>query len=337
MRMLIAVCVLALSSLDLHADAIPRSEVQVGNWQIAAYTFEHTSQFSHCVASTRYVSGTRLTFAIDASGSTWRVGLSNDAWQLPAGGTYPIRYFVDRDVPISATAKVIPPNMAVFELPSSSVLFQHFKSGRTFFINAIGQTFSFDLTSSSKALAMTLQCTTYHRMTATAPSTNPFASGGASSQDSVNLVVSPDPNLQQEAISILNSALSSANVSGFNVAVPPPEFQNVFHATFIAPGLVGGIALLPSVGAQGAIEASLTNASRGCGNGSFASARKPSENAAIMISTICKNEKGEFAVDYVAGPRNLGGSNLMTLIHLQQPSPTSPEKDGFNGADMKPY
>jgi hypothetical protein len=123
---------------------------------------------------------------------------------------------------------------------------------------------------------------------------------------------------------------------GKHFAFTSAVWTNIFHATFIAPGFVGGIAVLPSIGAENAIETSLTNASRGCGNGSFASARKPSATAAVMISTICKNEKGEVSVDYIAGPRSPNGSNLITLIHLQEPSPSPSDSDnGYIDAGKK--
>jgi hypothetical protein len=92
-----------LPATDAFAEMIPRSEFAYQNWQGAAYTFEGTSDFSHCVISASYVSGDILYLSVNAGG-TVGVGVQSSNLRLSVGETFPVTLMIDGRAPIYATA-----------------------------------------------------------------------------------------------------------------------------------------------------------------------------------------------------------------------------------------
>ena len=91
--------------LSSQASAREISTTKIGGWDVGAYTNDNGT-FSHCVASSVYVDGTVLAFAIDGDQKSWRIGLSNQSWALPVGATYPVAYRVDGDTPSYNTVRI---------------------------------------------------------------------------------------------------------------------------------------------------------------------------------------------------------------------------------------
>lgn len=146
-----------LPANSAFAEMIPRSEFAYQNWQGAAYTFEGTSDFSHCVISASYVSGDILYLSVNAGG-TVGVGVQSNNLRLSVGETFPVTLMIDGRAPIYATATAATTDFATLNIPNFDAAMTALKKGRGLRVDsAVGQA-SYDLTGTFHALDATKEC-----------------------------------------------------------------------------------------------------------------------------------------------------------------------------------
>ena len=156
-RYLCAMMTVFLPATDAFAEMIPRSEFAYQNWQGAAYTFEGTSDFSHCVISASYVSGDILYLSVNAGG-TVGVGVQSSNLRLSVGETFPVTLMIDGRAPIYATATAATTDFATLNIPNFDSAMTALKKGRGLRVDsAVGQA-SYDLTGTFHALDATKEC-----------------------------------------------------------------------------------------------------------------------------------------------------------------------------------
>lgn len=289
---------------------------------MGAYTNDNGT-FSHCVASSVYVDGTVLAFAIDGDQKSWRIGLSNQSWALPVGATYPVAYRVDGDTPSYNTVRMVSPKLAIFDLPPYAAVFQRFRKGRVLVINAMGHEFSYKLTDSSAALNAALTCTTLPQNKYAGQSTNPFAGGVAAPANRQPSIVLQRPELVQEGMTTLRTLLTNAGMNDAVVLAPDETTGTAFHAVFGSPNVFGGISIFPDNTPSDVAEFSLSASSQNCGNGSFATARKVEPSGLINVSTMCKTSAELDSREFLALQRVGGGAILVTIGSKRLPTETT--------------
>jgi hypothetical protein len=86
-----------------------------------------------------------------------------------------------------------------------------------------------------------------------------------------------------------------------------PDDLKIFHAVFVAPGMVGGLVVGPSYDIGSATSELLSSASDGCA-GRFASVRIPMASDGAHIQTVCEtNTNGSQETSYFVIRRDKGG------------------------------
>lgn len=130
---------------------------------------------------------------------------------------------------------------------------------------------------------------------------------------------SVSPELKAEATTVLANILSAAKISGFTLV---PGAMNSYHASWAAPGVVGGLRIenldaAESTGFIFAVE------EKNCG-GSFGGARERSEGGAVTLRCACKVGSGQSTnVFYTIVPRPAGGSYVLFVTAVEDRSTSS--------------
>lgn len=168
---LAAGCLIAISGHMAQAAKV--STLKIGSWNGGAYTNNQTGDFSHCVASARYKSGTNLLFSVTKSGR-WTMGMANNTWNLARNTRYNVQFQVDRGQILKGRAIAKSKALVQIFLPTNSKLFRHFRYGKQLKVKAAKQLFRFNLTDTEHMLKRLVQCAAHHRKKGTE---NPFASG----------------------------------------------------------------------------------------------------------------------------------------------------------------
>lgn len=292
----------------------------VGGWRVGAYTHDRSGQFSHCAAGVSYQSGIFLFFAIGRDFS-WSMNLANNRWQLQDGSHHAIRFQVDRGPILNGTAKVNGSDMVEIELLDSAALFRVLKAGRTLAVEASGQTFSFDLTNSSKALDAAIRCTN----TALASETNkvnPFASSSSVDANPFETPSAKEESASRvaaktEAATMTANLLSAARIDQFTIVDSIPADLDFFDAMWIAPGVMGGLMVQPTETIDSALSNFAGRSSANC-KGRHASAKLPGKGGVVSLKLMCD----ETASTVVMFPRSRGGLYIVIVLPV---SPTSEE------------
>lgn len=302
---LLAVALMAAAATSAHARQF--SSWTIGAWDISAYTDDKTGVFSHCVASVPYRSGITLAFSVDAGGNSWRMALSNSAWNLPIGKKYPISYTIDGRIPATDQATVIDPTAIVVELPANSELFQLFQTGNRLTVGAAGDTFPFDLRKSQRVLDFTLKCSRNYS-TASRPS-NPFEGGSSSSPTNPfdnSSSTSASSDYKTEATTILANVLAASGVQGFTITADMPDSLREYHAAWTAPGVLGGVRVQEG-SVTDAVAYLISADEKGC-KGTFASVREHDEKGIVSVKSGCRDAGNDTEISYTVAPRAAGGS-----------------------------
>ena len=129
----------------------------VANWFAGAYSNDQTKIFDHCAASSTYVTGITMLFAINRQ-YQWSIGFANRAWTLTPGATFDVAFAIDNDPPIYGRATALNGQQVEVQLADSVTLFQRFRRGYQLKVFTAGQVLPFNLTDSSQILPVLLQC-----------------------------------------------------------------------------------------------------------------------------------------------------------------------------------
>ena len=303
----------------IAAHPIQDSKVTVGQWSIGGFTDDATGVFSHCAASVRYRNGISLAFSISSGAASWRMGLSNPAWKLPAGHKYPLSYTVDGRTPANDRAIVATPQLIMWELPVDGRLFGRFRAGRLLTVGAAGDTFNFGLLDSSKALSSALACATYYQK-------NPPQQAGADPQNPFRTGSGVPKATKTEAATVLVNLLGAAGIQGFRLLPEVPERWRYLHVAFEAPGVIGGVRIQTASTVQDTTAVILVEDERSC-DGAYATTRERSEQGVVSVWSACRAATGGgIAVLYVLAPRAAGGVYVFSSAQLS---------DGATSGGMK--
>jgi hypothetical protein len=291
------------------AHAATLETTNIDGWLVGAYSDDRTGQFRHCASSTPYKSGITLVFAVGKD-FTWSMGFANPQWQLRPGAEYDLIYWIDAGPKLTARGRAN--NKALVEVPliDSRSLFESFRRGYQLSVQAAGETFLFNLNSSGKALAATLDCTKRYLARSTGTASNPFATPPPAPQGQVGMAES---NARTEATILIANILSAAGIPGFRV-VPrekiPDDFKS-YDAVWTTDDVIGTVKIVSSQTVSSAEElATLVMASdaQTC-KGVFASGRYPTQQktGATRLRTGCSGSEHPIEVDYTIAPRAKGG------------------------------
>jgi hypothetical protein len=215
---------------------------KVEGWLIGAYSDDTTGQFSHCGTAIPYRSGISLIFSVGKD-FAWFMGLANPQWDLKPGAQYDLTYSIDAGPKLPAPGQAVTTHMILIPLVDNSFLFEQFRRGYQLFLHVGGDTFTFNLNNSGKALAATLECTKRHvrAMGPTSPPSSPATPGNgpsASRQTEGLLAVQTDDAYACRSSQIIERLspkdLTRALANGDCLYVPRGQAVQV-----VGPSLVG--------------------------------------------------------------------------------------------------
>lgn len=155
-RILTTAALPVLMALPLQAATI--ESFNVAGWRISAYSNDQTQRFNHCSASVPYQNGVLLIFSIGWD-YKWSMGLANPQWRLARGTRHNFTYTIDKTAPVPTVGRAVLDTLLEVELVDTKDVFERFRRGLRLNVDAMGQRFVFNLSSSSAALAAALDCT----------------------------------------------------------------------------------------------------------------------------------------------------------------------------------
>ncbi len=159
MRLLLAP--LMMLATAAYAEYIPGSDIQIGNWKGAAYTYDDTGAFSHCAVSASYVSGDTLLLSVNEN-ATVTVGVVSPGLKLQPGQQIPVALYIDRRAPFYGSAVAVDTDFATLVLPDFANALTALQKGRTLVIESTAGSGTYDLTGTFRALNQTLDCAVRH-------------------------------------------------------------------------------------------------------------------------------------------------------------------------------
>jgi len=328
---------LAAPVASVNAETIPGSQFGSGNWKGNAFATD--KGFTHCAISASYRSGISLHFAIDRR-YKWRIGFSNRQWEMRKGGSFAIRYQVDRHEIISANAAVISPTFVMAELVATKAIFNQFRNGQTLRVEAGGKVYPFRLTGTSEALRTVLACVDRYVNYAPPSASKSFGPAGTEAPqsksfgpDSVAIdnsntsrVFSTTPEDLSVASDFAKDLFSASEYADYKL-VQHDALAQAKGSKFIQAAAVGwkgsdatGTLHVLNIGANRSADVlgkMIANDSKHC-KGKFASGTQRSEHdARIHVAfTACQQEGTyKFYVDYIVFPKEAG--KLYLISHTQ--------------------
>lgn len=138
------------------ADEIPGTQIGYGNWSGAAYTFDDGT-FSHCVVSANYKHGNTLLFSVNGDG-TVNVGVVSPTEIFTPDQEFPVALYVDRRAPFYGNAVALDTKFAVLNIADFNRALDSFRRGQLLVVQSQFGEVPFDLTGTSRALAMAFDC-----------------------------------------------------------------------------------------------------------------------------------------------------------------------------------
>lgn len=325
-RMLFVAMMLALTGRAWAADVIPGSAISYGNWSGSAFAEENG--FTHCAISAPYQSGITLHFAIDRK-YLWRMGFSHPDWSMREGDSFPITYRIDGYRSVSAQASVIDPTFALAELIATDTLFNQFRRGNTLRVYSGGETYSFSLRGTSKALAIALRCVdrwlNYRPYRAPDQPAPPVASSGPAEEGSAPSIFASSPQDMLAATRFVVSLFSASEFSAYKLVSEDelsgddtPDFLKSAAVGWTSPETVGTLHVIAAgaLDPTDAIAEVMSGDSKSC-KGSFASGKKTGTGDSKVITAFaaCKEDgKYSFYNDYIAFPRPDGKVYLISSM-----------------------
>ncbi len=135
----------------------PYGSIRVGSWSGGAYTNDSSGAFSHCAAAGTYKSGIGVIVAL-GSAHNWNLGFTHQAWQLTPGENFPITLTFDGREQFNVFGNVQNPTFVVVQMPQNSSLLSQFRKSNGMTAFAKGNTYQFDLTSTSQLMPVLANC-----------------------------------------------------------------------------------------------------------------------------------------------------------------------------------
>jgi len=295
----------------------------IGGWTGNAYASNTTGAFTHCGMWATYKSGITLHFAVRQDFS-WAVGLVNEAWKLPKGNRYPVRYFIDRNAIRNGEAAVNQDSLALIEMPDDSDLFRQFQNGRQLTILANGQEFNFDLDGTSGALGHLIDCVNLNRKGAS--SSNPFAA----SQPGLIPVPPPPPPAppatQAETMTLAANLISLGALPSMLFFAPNeiPDLLRKYDVAMRNDRAILGIraVLSPNRANQDHANYLAAGSASDCVGGQFATQPLPEPGTPTLgrAASVCKLSDTTVHLRYTVVSRKAGGVFEFVLMTVKDQS-----------------
>jgi hypothetical protein len=286
-------------------------ETTVGAWKVVAYSDDKTGAFAYCGSLTQSRNGAGLMFSVDPN-QHWSVGFSGPLGQLEAGGTYDVRYQVDRGQVHAVQAKAVQPTLLQIGLPQAGDL-QEFRLGSE--VGArIGETrVSFPLRDTPRMLAELGTCLQKGRALAA-------ASGGSAPSgvpEAAQAAGQPSDSGRLEAVTLAANLLSRAQVTGFEMqpSMDVPARFGGQEVVWRAQGIAGAIriqqdgATTPEKVRAGLVSTDVL----GCEAHFAAEAVPGADNFGTSLFTQCDGDKG-WSASYMTVARPQGGFYVLSLL-----------------------
>jgi hypothetical protein len=213
-----------------------RDQMVLGAWKGGAYTDDKTGAFSHCAASTPYVSGIYFVVSVTRL-MTWNLGFAHPAWNLREGESIPIALTFDGRFNFNVVGSALrvgnKTNLVIVPMPDNSALIDAFRRAYVMKAYAKGREFGFNLTTTALLLPALVECVR--------------ANQNMSSFNTGQPEVPLSPELQMEAVQsatnfILKSGLQNPRV--LSRAETPAEFAS-FGAAWTSDEAVGAVKIVP--------------------------------------------------------------------------------------------
>ncbi len=242
MRLLLATLMMLATSAE--AEYIPGSDIQVGNWNGAAYTNDASGTFSHCAVSASYLSGDTLLLSVNAN-ATVTIGVVSAAVNLTAGQEIPVALFIDRRAPFYGTAVAQDSNFATLVLPDFENALTALQKGRTLVIESAAGSGTYDLTGTFRALNATLDCALHNLNYAASPTVTSPPVGQTASIPSVDKTV---------LFQVATGMIADMGISDF-VYLSEADTTAIFGSDAVAwksqtVGILGGVVTVSADGLE---------------------------------------------------------------------------------------
>ena len=313
---------------SVAADEIRGSSAKVFNWEIAAY--DANGHFSHCVMATPYKSGITMFFSISRD-YTWRVAWAHPSWKFAKGQSVEVAVSVDGIGPFTLNAVATGPELAIAELPPKGAIFDVMRKGYMMTVQAVGNTYRFDLEGTYAALTEVLSCVGRYGGSAARPSAPaPLVPAEAPSKTAATA------EQRLEATKVVANILAQGEMTNFRilsdreVADLKSSYFSGSDVVWKAEGVVGTLRIVPKHEAsRGADIASgvVSDDMKACKGTSASGTTKDDKSSEVVrVFTACKDGRDSWENRYTVVPVADGAHYLFTMSSLQN------AEERFSGA-----
>jgi len=153
--------VLAALIASAAAKAAVVEEFKAEDWDGLAFTSDETGQFTHCSVYATYRNGSTLYISYEA-GDTWFFSVLNDSWKLTAGGSFAIKFQVDRRGELEGTGTALGPTQIGLPVERDHPFVGQLRRGNELVISFQNQDYHFELSNSNKAMNAAEDCAHRH-------------------------------------------------------------------------------------------------------------------------------------------------------------------------------
>jgi len=318
-----------------------------GNWQATVHFNEKDQTFSHCAMNASYKSGTSVFFAIDRQ-MKWRIGFSNDSWNLIPKENYAISYVIDSFPVNTASARAYNKTLAIAELPATSQVFQQFRVGRMLVVRAGDALFNFALEGTSRALSNLLDCATAGKLRTAADYRTGGSSRAADAAANTDRRVSQEHSAEEklEATQLVANLLSTGELRDSRILTSSeiakadmPDFVRTAAVAWTGPSSLGVLHVVPDgAGNIDTLVANVIGGDAGACKGTFASGKIPDAELPKVrrVFTTCSGDsKNSSHIEYIYVPRPNGSVYRFTIVALFFDGTPKHESSGLREAIKK--
>lgn len=166
----IAVAVaMTATSITLGMAGSARAEVvaryDADQWLVEANASD--GAFQNCTVTADYGRGAKVMFMLTREGN-WGIGIVNPSFNLNAGMTGQVAYWIDDGRARSGKAKALSAKSLMVMLAASEQLFDEIRSGSRMYLKVGDETFNLTLNGTNTALAALVGCARRHQQNARA-------------------------------------------------------------------------------------------------------------------------------------------------------------------------
>lgn len=324
-RFLVVVIGALVLSGNARSDVFRNDRFSSGNWSGAAYDND-AREFNSCGMYASYKNGISLHFTLFRDWRWW-IGFQSQDWNLQAGKSYPITYWIDGYAVRSASAKALATNLAAVVMPDDFQLFTQFRRGLLLTVLSEGHTFKFHLEGTSAALQELASCVSRHTRQTSA--TSPFVAQNAP-RASATAIVSAEQRL--EATKVIANILAQRQMTGFQLLTAAdlrsrdvPNLIKNAEVSWIGPKVIGILRIVPRSAARDAAQIAalmIGDDAQSC-KGSFASGAVSDDAAEIRrVYVACAPSNGvNYYIYYTIVP--LADGTFYNIAHFSFEQPDS--------------